>query len=89
MRHVAVRVTGRVQGVGFRAWTRAQAVRRGLTGFVRNEADGSVQAELSGPDAAVEEMLRLLWQGPAAARVDDVAVAPAEPSKRTEMEITR
>ncbi len=67
-----VRVTGRVQGVAFRAWTRAEAARLGLTGWVMNRGDGSVLAHLEGPREAVEAMLTLMWQGPGAARVQDV-----------------
>ena len=70
-------VRGRVQGVGFRAWTRGEAVRRGLAGHVRNCPDGSVEALLSGPPEAVEAMLAALRYGPAGARVAEVAVAEA------------
>jgi acylphosphatase len=73
-----VRVTGRVQGVYFRGWTRSEAERLGLGGWVRNEFDGSVAALIAGPPAAVEEMLRLLHRGPLDARVDKVKVAPAD-----------
>ncbi len=43
------RITGRVQGVAFRAWTRSEAKQRGLSGWVRNESDGSVRALFIGP----------------------------------------
>ena len=69
---VEVRITGRVQGVSFRAWTEQEAVRRGLGGWVRNREDGSVEACFSGPAGTVDEMLALCRQGPAAARVDEV-----------------
>ncbi|MEX0349101.1 MAG: acylphosphatase [Paracoccaceae bacterium] len=72
-----VRVTGRVQGVWFRGWTRQQAQRLELGGWVRNEADGSVTACLSGPAARVDEMVARLHEGPRAARVDAVAVQPS------------
>lgn len=71
-------VTGRVQGVSFRAWVRDEALARGLTGWVRNESDGSVTATISGPAAAVAEMEEALYHGPPAARVDAVRIAPAE-----------
>ena len=74
---VQVRITGRVQGVGFRAWAQAEARRLGLTGWVRNERDGSVSALLSGPDEAVSAMIERLHTGPPAAQVTDVAVADA------------
>ena len=73
-----VRVSGRVQGVWFRAWTRARAEELGLRGWVRNEADGSVSALIAGPGAAVAEMLRDLHKGPDAALVASVETTAAE-----------
>lgn len=67
-------VTGRVQGVGYRAWCRDRAAARGLSGWVRNEADGSVAAVFSGPAEAVEAMLAECREGPPSARVEAVAV---------------
>ena len=74
MREIAchVRVTGRVQGVSYRAWARAEATRLGLRGWVRNRGDGSVEALVAGPEAAVEAMLLAMREGPGAARVTDV-----------------
>ncbi len=74
---VRVRITGRVQGVSFRAWTRDEALRRGLRGWVRNEADGSVAALLVGPPVAVQEMVGELRKGPTLASVDGVDVHEA------------
>jgi acylphosphatase len=71
-RAVQVRITGRVQGVGFRDWTQQEANRLGLTGWVRNEPDGSVVALLVGSDAAVAAMLERLHQGPDFSRVTGV-----------------
>jgi acylphosphatase len=76
---VAVRVTGRVQGVSFRAWTQAEAEALRLDGWVRNAADGSVEAHLQGPADAVEAMLRRFREGPSAARVTDVLTEAADP----------
>jgi acylphosphatase len=76
MKTVTVRVTGRVQGVWYRGWTEGEATRLGLSGWVRNEADGSVRALLHGPGAAVDAMLALMRDGPPAARVDRVEAAP-------------
>ena len=73
-RAVLVSVTGRVQGVSFRAWTQGEARRLGLSGWVRNERDGSVSALLLGPPDAVETMLEKLREGPPAARVAGVRV---------------
>lgn len=71
---VLVRISGRVQGVSFRVWTRAQAERHGLAGWVRNEDDGSVKALISGPEAAVSVMLKEFWMGPVGAKVVAVEV---------------
>ncbi|HEX9837686.1 MAG TPA: acylphosphatase [Alphaproteobacteria bacterium] len=72
MEAVRIVVHGRVQGVWFRAWTREQAVQCGLAGWVRNRRDGTVETLLSGPDAAVEDMIARCRVGPPAARVDHV-----------------
>ncbi len=73
-----VRVTGRVQGVSFRWWTQGEAERLGLTGWVRNEADGSVTAMIRGPEAVVAEMLERLKSGPRAAKVTGVEAEPVD-----------
>ena len=62
-------VTGRVQGVFFRAAMREQADRLGVTGWVRNEPDGSVRAHLEGPDQAVDRLVDWCSVGSSAARV--------------------
>lgn len=84
-----VQVTGKVQGVGFRTWTQAEAKARGLRGWVRNEEDGSVRAVLSGPEDAVADMLRALDTGPEAADVDRVHPEPAEAPDQAGFEILR
>lgn len=81
MRDVArrIRIEGRVQGVGFRAWTLAEAQALGLAGWVRNEPDGSVLVLAAGPEARVSELIAELHRGPPGARVREVEVSPAEP----------
>jgi len=69
-----VYVSGRVQGVGFRAATRATARRLGLAGWVRNLPDGRVEAWFVGSRAAVEAIVAWCHRGPARARVDRVDV---------------
>ena len=78
---VAIRclVTGRVQGVWFRAWTQKQAAALGLDGWVRNLPDGSVEALFSGPPDTVREMIGRCRSGPPAAKVTDIAEHPADP----------
>ena len=71
---IEVRITGRVQGVSFRAWTRERARAHGLSGWVRNEADGSVRACLEGAPEALEAMRAELSKGPPAARVSGVGI---------------
>lgn len=73
-----LRITGRVQGVGYRAALCATAERHGLDGWVRNRSDGSVEAELSGSAAAVEALIEWARRGPPAARVTGVSVEPIE-----------
>ena len=73
---VLARVTGVVQGVGYRAWVRDEAARLGLAGWVRNERDGSVTALLAGPEAVVARMVAAMRRGPTGARVTAVATEP-------------
>ncbi|MBS1767542.1 MAG: acylphosphatase [Acidobacteria bacterium] len=72
MLRVRFRVTGRVQGVGFRWWAEAQAQALGLAGFVRNDADGAVSGIAEGDAVALETFRGRLAEGPASARVADV-----------------
>jgi len=71
-RHVSV--TGSVQGVFFRGWTRDQANRLGVTGWVRNCPDGRVDMHIEGEEGAVRQLIDRLHRGPPAARVEDVHV---------------
>ena len=73
----AYRVVGRVQGVGFRLWTRRTAVELGLRGWVRNEVDGSVVVHASGSADALGLFEAALLRGPMGSRVDRVeSLAP-------------
>ena len=67
-----LRVTGRVQGVFFRAWTREQAEKLSLTGWIRNAPDGSVEAHVEGEESKVRWLIDLIGDGPPNARVDHV-----------------
>ncbi len=71
-RHVFI--SGKVQGVYFRVYTRDEAARLGLTGWVRNRRDGRVEAVFEGEESAVEEILAWCRKGPPASRVDKVEV---------------
>jgi len=74
-----VTIRGRVQGVGYRAWVEYQAVSCGLEGWVRNRADGSVEALLAGPADIVAQVVALCRRGPTSAHVEAVINEPAEP----------
>lgn len=75
-------VHGRVQGVGFRWWTRSQALELGLTGYAANLADGRVQVVAQGPREAGEKLLQLLDGGGTPGRVDKVVADWSEPQER-------
>jgi acylphosphatase len=79
IRHVIIR--GRVQRVGYRAWTEHMALQRGLEGWVRNRADGSVEAVFSGPVAVVEAMVEACSRGPPGAHVDRLDQREGEPEE--------
>jgi acylphosphatase len=79
LRRVALTITGRVQGVFYRAEARREALRLGLTGFVRNGDDGSVHAEAQGTDTAVGAFIRWCRRGPENARVEDVKAEELAP----------
>jgi len=72
-------ISGIVQGVGYRYYTRREAQGIGLTGWVRNLPDGRVEAVLQGTHEQVERMIKWCTRGPEEARVSDIAVAYEEP----------
>jgi acylphosphatase len=80
--NVRVRIRGRVQGVGFRAWLAGHARRLCVGGWVRNRRDGSVEAVFSGAPEDVEAMVALAREGPRYAEVEGVEVSRDEPPAR-------
>jgi acylphosphatase len=72
MMTVHLDIRGRVQGVGFRYSLREEAIARGLSGWVRNRRDGSVEAVIQGERAAVDSLVAWAHRGPASAQVTDV-----------------
>ena len=86
-RTLLLRISGSVQGVGYRAWAEERARALKLSGWVRNRRDGSVEALVSGEPEAVEQMMGLCWQGPRAAEVErvesELAAAPMQIGFRT------
>lgn len=71
-------ITGRVQGVGYRDWAIATGQRLGLSGWVRNRTDGSVETLIVGDEAAVGAMIEACRRGPPLARVDGIDVEPVD-----------
>jgi acylphosphatase len=76
-------IHGKVQGVWYRAWTVEQATRRGLSGWVRNRYDGTVEALFAGAPAAVEAMIEACQDGPRHARVSQVERFPADAPEKS------
>lgn len=74
VRTVRVRIAGRVQGVGYRYWTERAAADAGLSGWVRNRRDGTVEALLSGAPDNVAKMIERCRDGPSGARVTSIDV---------------
>lgn len=72
MKRLRIHVTGKVQGVFYRASAQAKAKELGLNGWVRNEADGSVLIEAEGQDQKLEKLVSWCQQGPGAAQVEGV-----------------
>ena len=84
-----IQVTGKVQGVYFRASTKQKALNLGLNGYVKNNKDGSVIMEIEGNDSAVSEMINWCKQGPALARVSQVNVEPTKTQNYKQFRIMR
>lgn len=76
-----IAVFGHVQGVFFRATCKKEALRSGVSGWARNEPDGSVRALFEGPAKAVESMLDWCRRGPSGAAVDRTQVVEREPTR--------
>ncbi|MBW4021726.1 MAG: acylphosphatase [Proteobacteria bacterium] len=72
-------ISGRVQGVGYRPWMVERATALGVDGWVRNRADGTVEALISGNADAVEELARACRRGPRSAQVDTIIEEIADP----------
>lgn len=87
LRRARVLVTGRVQGVFFRDSTREKAEGLGLSGWVRNLPDGSVEAVFEGDDERVREMVSWCEEGPPDARVQEVSAEDEEPEDLRRFEV--
>lgn len=84
---IRCRVSGRVQGVFFRSATREQAMRLGLTGWVRNLSDGGVEVVACGLEEHLAKLRAWLWQGPELAHVSAVRCEPIEIKALTGFEV--
>ena len=82
-----VHVTGRVQGVFFRAWTQQQANDLSVAGWLRNCPDGSVEAHLAGEESAVQQLIERLHDGPPSAVVSQVDVFETDPEPGERLEV--
>lgn len=78
MKHIDIRITGKVQGVSFRATTKAVADQMGVRGFVRNEKDGSLYIEAEGDDLLLEVFLEWCHEGSDRSKIENVDVVPGE-----------
>jgi len=83
MKAVRVLISGRVQGVWYRAWTKKRAELLGLDGWVRNRSEGGVEALFAGPDETVDQMLAECADGPPYARVSAVSANPDDPPEKS------
>lgn len=84
----SITITGRVQGVSFRYYTAQKATELDLTGWVKNNPDGSVSAEFEGKKDNLETMLKWLHQGPPFAAVSQVTTTPGSVKNYSVFEIT-
>ena len=80
-------ISGRVQGVGFRAFTRSQAAVLDIKGWVKNLTDGRVEAVIEGEKNKVNQMINKLKKGPSFARVDNFEVKDQKPENFDDFQI--
>jgi acylphosphatase len=89
VKHLNITITGKVQGVGFRETTKIIANQMMVTGFVRNEKDGSVYIEAEGDNIFLEEFVNWCHEGPDRSRVENVVVSDGEVKNYRNFEILR
>lgn len=78
MKEVYIKIEGRVQGIGYRRWAVSKALEiGGVSGWVRNEDDGSVEILMSGDEDNINKMVECCYRGPMFARVDKISFMPA------------
>jgi acylphosphatase len=89
MKHISIKVSGKVQGVFFRASTKAVADQMGIKGFVKNEKDGSVYIEAEADDTFLEMFVDWCKEGPEKAKVENVEVVDGEPKNYRNFEVVK
>nr|WP_294875216.1 acylphosphatase [uncultured Pedobacter sp.] len=88
-KHIDIKITGKVQGVSFRATTKAVADQMGIRGMVRNEKDGSLYLEAEGDDTLLEVFVEWCNEGPDRAKIENVEVTPGEVKNYQNFEIIK
>lgn len=89
IKHFNITVTGKVQGVFFRAHTETEAKKLGLSGFVRNESNGNVYLEAEGKEEQLKKLLEWCKSGPTKANVQEVKFTESELKNYTDFSIKR
>lgn len=89
MKHINIRITGKVQGVSFRATTKAIADQMGVKGMIRNEKDGSVYIEAEGDDVSLEVFQEWCHEGPDRAKIENIEVTPDEVKNYRNFEVLK
>jgi len=89
MKHVKIKVTGKVQGVFFRASTKAVADQMGIKGLVKNEKDGSVYIEAEGEPTFLSMFVEWCHEGPEKAKVENVVVSDGELKNYRNFEVVK
>ena len=89
MKHIKIRITGKVQGVSFRATTKAIADQMGVRGMIKNEKDGSVYMEAEGDDTSLEVFQEWCNEGPDRAKIENVEVTSGELKNYRNFEIIK
>lgn len=89
MVHYSITVTGKVQGVFFRKYTKEEADRIGVNGIVRNEPDGTVYIEVEGEDLSVDSFIKWCWKGSPSSSVENVSIRKGEVKGYSDFRIVR
>lgn len=89
MQHLNIRISGKVQGVWYRKSAQLKALELGLKGFIQNEPDGSVYAEVEGEAPVLQTFVDWCWEGPPLANVESVKVIPTQVIGFQQFEVRR